>query len=193
MRLVSSAWPRKERRSLGAGPRENAWISSGSNAYQRFELLAGDQLELGHKVVEVLIAGVHVGLGSDGDQSIKMVNVHMHENSKESSQYLFTNRDKVLRERNVWGGRWSVSIEISQMNESRVQSPSLDRLPVFDGKISSLLICDSTQSIKFATYLGAGSAVGFLYFRPSAHRYSNLCKDKQCFRGTLSLTLSGSR
>lgn len=47
-------------------------------------------------------------------------------------------------------------------------------LPVLDGKISSLLICDSTQTIRFSTYLGAGRAVGFLYFTASAHRYSNL-------------------
>ena len=39
-----------------------------------------------------------MGFGSDGDQSVEMMDIHMYENSKESSQYLLTNRLKVLRE-----------------------------------------------------------------------------------------------
>lgn len=46
-------------------------------------------------------------------------------------------------------------------------------LPVDTGNSVSLFICVSTQSISKETYWGAGNGVGFLYFPPSAHRYSN--------------------
>lgn len=45
-------------------------------------------------------------------------------------------------------------------------------MSVVMGKISSLLICPSTQSMRFSMYLGAGRAVGFLNLSPSAQKYS---------------------
>ena len=47
------------------------------------------------------------------------------------------------------------------------------------GKISSLLICPSTQSIRCETYCGAGSGTGLLNFLPSAQRYSYLVVGSQ--------------
>lgn len=55
-------------------------------------------------------------------------------------------------------------------NITRIKCPWWQ--PVDTGKTVSLLICVSVQSIRSVTYCGAGNAVGFLYFSPSAHRYS---------------------
>ena len=46
---------------------------------QGLELLLVEQGELGGEVVEVLVAGVDVGLGADGHQAVEVVDVHVDE------------------------------------------------------------------------------------------------------------------
>jgi hypothetical protein len=46
------------------------------------------------------------------------------------------------------------------------------------GKIPSLLIWPSTQSMRFSMYCDAGKAVGFLYLPPSCQKYSYLKRIK---------------
>lgn len=61
------------------------------DTHQWLKLLTGDQFELGDKIIEVFIASVHMRLGADGDQSIEVVNVHVHEHSEQTSQDLLAN------------------------------------------------------------------------------------------------------
>lgn len=55
---------------------------------------------------------------------------------------------------------------------SQVDSERSYGTSVVMGKMSSLLIWPSTQSMRFSMYFGAGSAVGFLNLSPSAQKYS---------------------
>lgn len=49
----------------------------------------------------MLIARVDVSFGSDRDQSIEVMNIHMDEDPEQSSQYLLANRYKVFWKWNV--------------------------------------------------------------------------------------------
>lgn len=48
------------------------------------------------------------------------------------------------------------------------------KLPSFWGNMDSSSNCDSIQSIKYSTYFGADTSIGFLICTPSAHLYSYL-------------------
>lgn len=56
--------------------------------HQGLQLFGVDEAELGDKVVEVLVAGVHVCLGAHLGDAVEMVDVHMHEHSEQPRQDL---------------------------------------------------------------------------------------------------------
>ena len=70
---------------------------------QGLKLLVIQQVELGDKVIEVLVAGVDVGLSPDGHEPVKVVDVDMHEHSVEPRQNLLANGAEILGERDVSG------------------------------------------------------------------------------------------
>ena len=55
---------------------------------QRGELLFVDQLELGDEVVEVLVAGIHVGLRSYRHDPIEVMDIDVHKYSVETREDL---------------------------------------------------------------------------------------------------------
>lgn len=50
----------------------------------------------------------------------------------------------------------------------------MSNIPNLWGNIVSSSSWDSIQSIKYSTYFGADTSIGFLIVTPSAHRYSYL-------------------
>lgn len=90
------------RRSTLRIGRSDGWINERvRQTGQRLELLRADQLELGHEIVEVLVAGVAVRLGADRHESIEVMDVDVHENPKQPTKYLLADADEVLRERDI--------------------------------------------------------------------------------------------
>jgi hypothetical protein len=49
----------------------------------------------------MLVTGVHVCLHSNGDQAIKVMNVHMNKDSKQPGEDLFTDGNEILGKRNI--------------------------------------------------------------------------------------------
>lgn len=58
------------------------------------------QAELSDEVVEVLVAGVDMCLGPHAEDAVKVVDVHVHEDTEEPSQNLGADLLKVLGEGN---------------------------------------------------------------------------------------------
>lgn len=55
----------------------------GAPTHQGLQLFGVYEIELGDKVVEVLVAGVDVRLGAHLGNAVKMVDVHMHEHAEQ--------------------------------------------------------------------------------------------------------------
>ena len=70
---------------------------------QRSELLLIDELELGDEVVEMLVAGVDVGLGPDAHDPVEVVHVHVDKHAVQPRQDLLALRLEALGEGNVGG------------------------------------------------------------------------------------------
>ena len=63
--------------------------------HQGFKLLGRNQVEFRDEEVEVLVAGVDVGFHADGDESVKVVDVHVDKDAEESGQDFLADGDKV--------------------------------------------------------------------------------------------------
>lgn len=101
--------------------------------FQGLQFRVINEVELRDEVVVVLVAGIDVGLGTHAADAVKVMDVNMHKHSEEAAQDLLAHLLEVLRERYT-----------------------------LVGKMSSLLMSDSIQSISRFMYLRAGSLVGFL-------------------------------
>lgn len=100
---------------------------------------------------------------------IEVMDVDVHKHAEKP-------RQDFLAERLKWA--WEPGIIVLVFKHR--STASTYGISVVIGKMSSLLICPSTQSIKFSMYFGAGSAVGFLYLSPSAQKYSYLVDEFRC-------------
>ena len=65
------------------------------------ELLLVNKLELSYKVVEMLVAGVHVGLSAYAHDPVEVVNIDVNKHTIQASQDLFALRLKCLREGDI--------------------------------------------------------------------------------------------
>lgn len=77
---------------------------------QRGELLLVNKLELCDKVVEMLVAGVNVGLGAYAHDSVEVVNIHVDKHTIQTSQDLLALRLKSLREGDISSDRKQIFI-----------------------------------------------------------------------------------
>jgi hypothetical protein len=64
-----------------------------------------DEAELGYEVVVMFVARVDVGLGPHAANAVKVVDVHVHEDTEQSAQHLLAHLLEVPGERNAWGRR----------------------------------------------------------------------------------------
>lgn len=73
--------------------------------YQGLQLLGVNKAELRDKVVEVLVARVHVRLRAHLCNAVKVVDVHVHKHTEQPRQDLAHCLQEVLGERCAW--RWA--------------------------------------------------------------------------------------
>lgn len=77
------------RKPLAAGPDPTqTGVMAPTPAHQGLQLFGVDEAELRDKVVEVLVAGVHVRLRAHLGDAIEMVDVHVHEHAEQPGQDL---------------------------------------------------------------------------------------------------------
>ena len=72
-----------------------------SHFLERCKLLLVDQLKLSDKVVEMLVAGVDMGLRPDAHDSVEVVHVHVYKYAVQTCQDLLALWLKCFRKRNV--------------------------------------------------------------------------------------------
>lgn len=84
--------------------------------FQWLQLLGVDKAELSDKVVEVLVAGVDVSLGTQLRDAVKVVDVHVHEHAEEPRQDLLHHLQEVLGERRADVGGEDVLIVDLHLN-----------------------------------------------------------------------------
>jgi hypothetical protein len=65
--------------------------------YQRFQFFFINQMKFGHKIVEMFVASVCVRFRSNMHHSIKMMNVDVNKDTKQSCENLFARSLEVLR------------------------------------------------------------------------------------------------
>lgn len=75
----------------GGGHRRPVRADPPRHLLQRFELLLVHQRELGDEVEEVFVAGVHVRLGADRHQTVKVMHVNVDKHAVEAGQNLLAN------------------------------------------------------------------------------------------------------
>lgn len=69
---------------------------------ERFQFLRTHQLKFRYKVIKMLVTGIHVSLGANTDNSVKVMNIDMHEHSKKSRQDFFTESREGFGKWNIW-------------------------------------------------------------------------------------------
>lgn len=83
-----------------------------SSAHQGLQLFVVREVELGDKVIEMLVAGVDVSLCPHLAHAVKVVDVDVHEHPEQTRQNLLSHLHECLREGSTWeSSRWETERE----------------------------------------------------------------------------------
>lgn len=78
-----------------------------SMTHQRLQLFVVREVELSDKVIEMLVASVHVSLGTHLAHAVKVVDIDVDKDPKQTRQNLLSHLHERLREGSTWeSNRW---------------------------------------------------------------------------------------
>jgi len=122
-------------RLCGSWRSDNISADLSGHLLQGCELLLINKLKLCDEVVEMLVAGVDVGLGADAHDPVKVMNIDVNKHAIQASQDLFALRLKSLREGNIGGDRKQIFIVYLGLDPVHQEGYVLGR-----GEVGGLLI-----------------------------------------------------
>lgn len=77
---------------------------------QWLQLFLLHKIKFGDEIIEVLVAGVHMGFGPESNQLVEVVNINMDEDTEETCEDLFNLREEIPWKRRINFDRESLFI-----------------------------------------------------------------------------------